>query len=135
MPHTGTETILVVDDEVTIRSIAQRMLARYGYRVLLAHSGEAALHLVGLSELVIDLALIDIIMPEMNGIELAERIGHVRPNLPILFFSAYSDREELRPILARKLPYISKPFTSVKLTKRIREMLDGSNADAASEQG
>src|SRR5947208_1006413 len=108
MPLPGTETILVVDDEVHIRSLAHMMLTRYGYHVLVADSAKAALDLLAWPDLHLDFALIDIIMPEMNGVELAERILQMRPHLPILFFSAYSEREELRPVHARKLPYISK---------------------------
>ena len=70
-------------------------------------------------------------MSEMNGVELALRIDRVRPGLPILFCSAYSEREELRPVHERKLPYISKPFTSIKLTSRIREVLDAPKVTAA----
>ena len=68
--------------------------------------------------------LVDIVMPEMNGVELAERVREIRPGLPVLFFSAYSDQDTLRPALSRGLPYLSKPFTSLRLTKKIRELLD-----------
>jgi DNA-binding response OmpR family regulator len=125
-PLPGTETILVVDDEHAILSIATLMLQRHGYNVITSPSGKETLHLFAVfPDLHVDLMLIDIIMPEMNGVELASRLSEIRPKAPVLFFSAYSERDELRPILARKLPYISKPFTSVKLTHRIREILDG----------
>jgi len=132
-PLPGTETILVVDDEHTVLSVANAMLQRYGYYVIASPSAEETLHLFEVfPDIRVDLALIDIVMPAMNGIELAARLAEIRPTLPVLFFSAYSDREELRPILARKIPYISKPFTSLKLTKRIREILDKPQADTTS---
>ena len=124
-PLPGTETILVVDDEIVVLSLTSAMLRRYGYEVLTAASGTEALHLFDVwPDLEIDLLLVDILMPDMNGVQLAEHIQLRRPALPVLFFSAYSDRAELRPLHARKLPYISKPFTSIQLTKKIREVLD-----------
>jgi DNA-binding response OmpR family regulator len=75
--------------------------------------------------------MVDIIMPEINGLELANRIQAMRPALPVLYFSAYSDQETLRPVIARGIQYIAKPFTSIQLTKRIREVLDNSKGAAA----
>jgi two-component system, cell cycle sensor histidine kinase and response regulator CckA len=133
-PLPGTETILVVDDEHAILSIATLMLQRHGYNVITSPSGKETLHLFAVfPDLHVDLMLIDIIMPEMNGLELASRLSEIRPEAPVLFFSAYSERDELRPILTRKLPYISKPFTSVRLTHRIREILDGRAAAGGAE--
>src|SRR5262245_45869579 len=124
-PLPGTETILIVDDELAVLSLTAMMLRRYGYKVISAHSSKEALHLFEVwSDIEVDLLMVDIIMPDMNGLELAERIRALRPALPILYFSAYSDREMLRPVIARGIPYIAKPFTSVQLTKRIRELLD-----------
>jgi len=70
-------------------------------------------------------------MPGLNGVETVERIHQLRPGLPVLYFSAYSEQEELRPAFARGVPYIAKPFTSLQLTKRIREVLDAGRAEAA----
>jgi two-component system cell cycle sensor histidine kinase/response regulator CckA len=124
-PAPGTETILVVDDELAVLSLTSRMLDRYGYNVIAAHNAKEVLHLFEVwPEIEIDLLMVDILMPEMNGLELTARIREIRPEIPVLYFSAYSDQEPLRPVIARGIPYIAKPFTSLQLTRRIREMLD-----------
>jgi two-component system cell cycle sensor histidine kinase/response regulator CckA len=124
-PLPGAETILVVDDEIAVLSLTTMMLTRYGYTVLTAASGKEALHLFEVwPDLHVDLLLVDVIMPDMSGVEVAEAIRKLRPSLPVLYFSAYSDREPLRPVYARQLPYIAKPFTSLQLTRRVREVLD-----------
>jgi len=74
-------------------------------------------------------------MPIMNGIELTARIRGLRPSLPVIYFSAYSDQEPLRPVHSRKLPYIAKPFTSLQLTNWIREVLDNLKTNAAGGEG
>jgi two-component system cell cycle sensor histidine kinase/response regulator CckA len=133
-PLPGTETILVVDDEIAVLSLTTLMLERYGYEVLAAASAKEALHLFEVwPDIEIDLLLVDIVMPEMNGIELASRIQAIRPDLPILYFSAYSEQETLRPIIARTSPYIAKPFNSIQLTRSIRSILDKPSVAAASE--
>ena len=124
-PTSHSETILVVDDEELVLSLTNSMLSRFGYNVITANDGKAALRLFELwPDAEVDLALVDLVVPDMNGVQLAERILELRPALPILFFSAYSDQELLRPVFARGLPYIAKPFTSLQLNKRIREVLD-----------
>jgi two-component system cell cycle sensor histidine kinase/response regulator CckA len=133
-PLSGTETILIVDDELAVLGLTHLMLRRYGYALIPASSGKEALHLFEVwPDLKIDLLMVDIVMPDMNGLELAEKIKVLRPGLPVLFFSAYSDQEILRPIFARKIPYLAKPFTSLQLTKKIREVLDERRTIAASE--
>jgi len=133
-PLPGTETILVVDDEIAVLSLTTLMLERYGYEVLAAASAKEALHLFEVwPDIEIDLLLVDIVMPEMNGVELASRIRAIRPRLPILYFSAYSEQETLRPVIARTNPYIAKPFNSIQLTRSIRAILDAPNVAAASE--
>jgi two-component system OmpR family response regulator len=106
------------------------MLKRFGYRVITATSGKEALHLF--ESIQVDLALIDLVMPEMDGVDVVERIHDLRPGLPVLFFSAYSDDDSLRPMFARGVPFIAKPFTSLQLTQKIREVLDRPKADAES---
>jgi CheY-like chemotaxis protein len=125
LPLQGTETILIVDDEVAVLSLVATMLRRQGYSVITATSAHEALHLFEVwPDLDVDVLLVDVIMPGMNGIELTTHLWDMRPSLRVLYFSAYSDREPLRPLFARKLPYIAKPFTSVGLTTKIREVLD-----------
>ena len=131
-PLPGTETILIVDDEIAVLSLTTLMLERYGYEVLAAASAKEALHLFEVwPDIEVDLLLVDIVMPEMNGVELASRIRAIRPDLPILYFSAYSDQETLRPVIARTNPYIAKPFNSIQLTRSIRSILDGPSVSVA----
>jgi CheY-like chemotaxis protein len=126
MPQEGSETVLVIDDEIAILSLTQSMLARYGYTAITAQSGHEALHLFDVwPDLEVDLAIVDLVMPLMGGVELAEKLRERRPGLPVIYISAYSEEEVLRPLHARNLPFLAKPFTSLKLIGRIREMLDG----------
>ncbi len=132
-PLPGTETILIIDDETAVLSLTSRMLTRYGYETITATNAKETLHLFEVwPDLPVDLLMVDIVMPDVNGIELAEKIWELRPDLPVLFFSAYSNEEILRPVIARGVPYIAKPFTSIQLTKKIRDMLDAPKADTAS---
>ena len=125
MPQPGNETVLIVDDEIIILSLAQAMLTRYGYTVLTAQSGDEALHFFEtFSEQKVDIAVLDIVMPVMDGFELADRLRALRPTLPIIYSSAYSDRLELRPDKTRGIPFLPKPFTSVSLVRKLREVLD-----------
>ena len=130
----GTETVLVVDDENIGLSLAHAMLTRYGYSVLTANSGEDALRLFQQwPDLRIDIALIDIVMPVIDGFELTRRIRDLRPQLPIIYMSAYSENSDLRPEESRNIPYLPKPFTSLKLTAKIRQVLDTPRSEAAGQ--
>jgi CheY-like chemotaxis protein len=120
----GTETILLVDDEVTIRTVVPIMLTRYGYEVIVASSGEEALRLFEQPNFRVDLLLVDVAMPGMNGVELAEHVNGLHPALPVLYCSAYSSDEKLRPKIARGLRFLPKPFSSLQLTQAIRDALD-----------
>jgi CheY-like chemotaxis protein len=131
MSPTGrTETILVIDDDRMVLGLVDSMLTRYGYTVVTATSGEEALRLF--ENIQVDLALVDVVMPDMNGVGVVERIHELRPGLPILLFSGYSEEDSLRPMFARSAPFIAKPFTSLQLTRKIREVLDTPKADAES---
>jgi two-component system cell cycle sensor histidine kinase/response regulator CckA len=135
MPQTGNETILVVDDEIIILHLTKLMLERYGYIVLEAQSGAEALRFFEVSpEQHVDAAILDIVMPRMDGFELAERLRALRPVLPILYTSGYSERPELRPEKARDVPYLAKPFTSVTLMRKLREILGMPKLDHAAAQ-
>jgi CheY-like chemotaxis protein len=127
----GDEHILVVDDELACLELTQAMLKRYGYHVTTAQSGMAALRFVRDSPGVkVDLAIIDIVMHDMTGLEVAREIRQLLPNLPILFVSSYSQDPSLRPPATRDIPFLSKPFTSVALTKKIRNILPPKAATA-----
>src|SRR5207248_2113302 len=106
-------------------SLAESMLTRYGYSAITVSSGKEAIRLLETwPDLKIDLLLVDLVMPQMNGVEAVENIHKLRPGLPVLYCSAYSDQETLRPVIARRVPYIAKPFTSLALSRKIREVLD-----------
>jgi two-component system, cell cycle sensor histidine kinase and response regulator CckA len=127
----GDERILVVDDELACLELTQAMLSRYGYRVTTAQSGLQALQLLRDSpDSVVDLAIVDIVMRDMTGLEVAREIRQIFPKLPILFVSSYSQDPILRPPSTRDIPFLAKPFTSITLTRKIREMLGPRAASA-----
>ena len=112
----GSETVLVVDDETFMLSLAEAMLARNGYAVLTATTAQEVLHMFEIwPDLKIDVAVFDVVMPGMDGFELAERMRQIRPVLPILYMSAYPEKAELRPEKTRNIPFVPKPFSSLAL--------------------
>jgi two-component system, cell cycle sensor histidine kinase and response regulator CckA len=123
---TATETILLVEDETQVRNLTRAILSRQGYRILTAASPADALAIVEAATGNIDLMLTDIVMPQMNGLELAEKIRSVRPSLKVLFMSGYTDNAAVNQgILSRDMPFIQKPFTAAALHKKVREVLGG----------
>jgi CheY-like chemotaxis protein len=131
----GMETILVVDDERLVISLSHAMLTRYGYTVLTAISGTEATQLFEKWPTIeVDLLIVDMVMPDMSGSEVVKRIHESRPEIPVLFLSPYSAQEELRPSFAPGAPYVAKPFTSIQLVKRIREVLDAPKAGSATTE-
>jgi PAS domain S-box-containing protein len=121
----GTETILLAEDEDAVRSIASSALQRWGYRVLSATDGSAALDISRQHNGHIDLLLTDVVMPGMNGRELAEVLKRERPDMRILYASGYTDDAALlRDIRTDDLPFIQKPFTTTELVQRVRDALD-----------
>ncbi|MCU1273207.1 MAG: sensor hybrid histidine kinase [Bryobacterales bacterium] len=130
----GTESVLIVDDETFMLSLAELMLTRLGYTVLTATRGEEVLHMLDVwPDLKIDVAVVDVVMPLMDGFELAERMRKIRPRLPILYMSAYPEKAELRPEQTRNIPFVPKPFTSLKLAGKIREVLDSPQSRASTQ--
>jgi len=123
----GTETILLVEDDETLRLLARRILQSRGYTVLDARDGEEALAICRRPETRIDLVATDAVMPKMNGRVLAERLATVRPGLRVLFMSGYTDDDMLRRgIMDPRMAFLQKPFTPEALAKKVREVLDGS---------
>jgi two-component system cell cycle sensor histidine kinase/response regulator CckA len=121
----GHETILLVEDEQAVRSLTKRILESAGYTVLQASCGSEALALLDQHRGPIDLLLTDVVMPGMNGRELATRIAGVRLRMKVLYTSGYTDDAILRHgVLDDTSRFISKPYTPVELTRRVRDVLD-----------
>jgi two-component system, cell cycle sensor histidine kinase and response regulator CckA len=121
------ETVLVVDDEPTVLNLCRRMLEVGGYEVLTAGGGNEALRLLRSNAQRIDLALVDVIMPAMNGIELANLLRQARPGLRILLMSGFGPKEIAR-VAGDAQPYriIWKPFKTDSLLRMIENALAGS---------
>jgi CheY-like chemotaxis protein len=119
-PH--GRTILVVDDEELVLKVVSLMLARAGYEVLLAAGGRRALEVCRQRAGPIHLALVDLMMPEMDGVEVMERLGGICPNLRVLFMSGYNAGYFGDAVAPSRL--IRKPFTSAILLGRIEDELD-----------
>jgi two-component system cell cycle sensor histidine kinase/response regulator CckA len=122
---TGEETILLVEDEDSVRVVATGALERRGYRVLTAADGEAAIAISRAFPGRIDMLVSDVVMPGLNGRELAEQLELMRPGLRVLFVSGYTDDAVLRTgISMDERTFLQKPFTSLDLARRVRTVLD-----------
>jgi PAS domain S-box-containing protein len=122
----GTETVLVVEDEESNLKLCTRILASFGYRVLAANSPDQALELAEEYKDEIDLLLTDVVMPTMNGRELAERLCEAQPGLRCIFMSGYTaEVVSHRGVLEEGMNFIHKPFSRLDLDATIREVLDG----------
>ena len=119
----GTETILLVEDEDSVRKLACRVLRRLGYRVVDTGHGGDALQVVQTLEEPVHLLLTDIVMPGMSGRQLAERVASLRPGVRVLFVSGYA-REDLERHGLNGVPVLQKPFTVGELARAVREALD-----------
>ncbi|HVI09792.1 MAG TPA: ATP-binding protein [Candidatus Binatia bacterium] len=121
----GTETILLVEDETNLRYLARQFLEKQGYRVIEAADGAVAMQIAVAHEGIIHLLLTDVIMPGMNGRELAQRIFEIRPNIKVLYMSGYTENVIGRDgTLEQGVRLLSKPFTLHELKRRVREVLD-----------
>ncbi|MEP7304601.1 MAG: response regulator [Acidobacteriota bacterium] len=121
----GTETILVVDDDAGICRVVKQMLESAGYRVLTASSTRDALLLLDRQARPPDLLLTDMVMPEMTGPELAERVIAACPEIKVLYASGYTDDAIMdHGAIAKGVHFIGKPYTTTGLTHKVREVLD-----------
>ncbi|MEJ7849045.1 MAG: PAS domain S-box protein [Pyrinomonadaceae bacterium] len=129
----GSETILLVEDEEVVRNLSLKILQSSGFNVLQAENGLAALALFEKDKPEIDLLLTDVVMPQMGGRELAEKLREKIPDLRVLFTSGYTDDAVVRHgILDTGANFIQKPFTLDALLKKVRELLDSPREDARS---
>jgi two-component system cell cycle sensor histidine kinase/response regulator CckA len=124
-PSGGSETILLVEDEETVRSVAARVLSNQGYTVLTSSNGQDALALLDQVEGQIDLVLTDVVMPDMGGLELATRLQHQWPGLKVVYMSGYAEGDKLEPGMRDyQRSFLQKPFSAESLTVKVREVLD-----------
>ena len=124
--QTGAETVLLIDDEAMIIEVGRAMLQSLGYRVLTAASGERALHILGERGAEIDLVLLDLIMPGMDGVAVYDQIHRRYPNLPVVLSSGYALDDVAKDVLARGCrAFIQKPFSLAVLSGQLRAVLDG----------
>jgi two-component system cell cycle sensor histidine kinase/response regulator CckA len=123
----GSETILVVEDEDTVRGLICEFVGKYGYQVLEARHGGEALLICERHQGPIHLLLTDVIMPQMDGRELAERLTPLHPEMKVLYMSGYTDKAVIeKGILDKGLFFLMKPFKPLELAQKIREMLKSS---------
>ncbi|MFN8455295.1 MAG: ATP-binding protein [Anaerolineae bacterium] len=121
----GTETVLLVEDEPKVRDLANRLLQRQGYRVLIATNGVEALQLAQDYTGEIDLLLTDVVMPQMNGKALADQLKLMRPHVKVLFASGYTDKTLIpTEALGTDVAFIQKPFSVMELSQKVRNVLD-----------
>ena len=121
----GTETVLVAEDDASVRRLVDRILGSAGYRVVSAESAEQALALVEAHEGRLDLLLTDVVMPRIGGEELYGRIADLWPGVRVLYMSGYTDN----PVVRREAEapdgaYLAKPFPPEALLAKVRRVLD-----------
>ena len=121
----GSETVLLAEDDEALRALGARVLVALGYKVLVARTGSEALRIVADHQGPIDLIATDVVMPEMNGSQLVERVLEARPDIRVLFMSGYTDDEVMRRgVIDGQTAFLQKPFTPDLLAQKIREVLD-----------
>ena len=129
LPHQRTargETVMVVEDELALREVTKRMLTRHGYNVITASNGLEALKIASEHEGEIHLLLTDVVMPQMLGKEVAEKMAAIKPGIEVLFMSGYA-----RPVLASQgrldpnVTLIEKPFSGADLLEKAGQVLNG----------
>jgi two-component system, cell cycle sensor histidine kinase and response regulator CckA len=124
VPPVGSETVLLVDDEEGVRKLVCAVLQSHGYSVIEAGNGAAALLAYEKNAHKIDLVLTDVVMPQMDGFELGQRLAEKNSTLKILYMSGYRDNPIGRSDVPPSRPFLHKPFTPDVLLAKVREILD-----------
>jgi signal transduction histidine kinase/ActR/RegA family two-component response regulator len=132
----GTETVLLVEDQDDVRLVAQEILRRRGYHVILARNAGEALLTCERHPRTIHLLLTDVVMPQMSGRELAERLSAVRPEMRVLYMSGYTENAIVHHgILDSGIHYLQKPLVPDILARRVREVLDAPRRKGGPQRG
>jgi len=126
-PSRGNETVLLAEDDESVRAVIVKILTIEGYVVLMSENGAAALRDYGSPDVAIDLLISDLVMPGMNGYKLMQRMTATRPCLKVLFMSGYTEDAVLRRRTTQDGAFfLPKPFSKDALLRKVREVLDGS---------
>ena len=121
----GSEAVLIVEDEDSLRKLLRTVLKHRGYKILEAENGEDALRISNEHEGTIDLMITDVVMPKMGGKETAERLELLHPQMKVIYMSGYTDDAIVHHgVLAPGLNFLEKPFSPEKLAHKVREVLD-----------
>jgi len=127
----GTETILFVEDEQSVRELVRDYLTARGYEVLDAADGVEALEIASAHKGKIQLLITDVVMPKVSGRELATRLAATRSDLKVLYISGYTDDSVFRHgVLEGGMAFLQKPFNLKALATKIREILEGVPANS-----
>jgi two-component system, cell cycle sensor histidine kinase and response regulator CckA len=133
--QSGTETVLLVEDEDGVRTLVGQLLAKQGYHVIQTRHGGEALLACEKHDGTIHLLLTDVVLSQMSGRELAERLARLRPAMKVLFMSGYSEEAIVQHgVLNTGTAFLQKPFTAEALCAKVREVLDTPRAQAAGNQ-
>ncbi|MEK7347612.1 MAG: ATP-binding protein [Candidatus Eisenbacteria bacterium] len=131
-PRDGSETVLVVEDEDLVRAVIRKSLELHGYKVIEARDGREGLDLLERDSTVVDLIVTDVMLPQMSGLELAQRAARLNRDLKVLYISGYTDKAIVHQgVLAAGAAYLQKPFVPDALARKVREVLDGARTEAA----
>ncbi|MBS1912778.1 MAG: PAS domain S-box protein [Bacteroidetes bacterium] len=126
----GSEVILLVEDEPAVREVTRSILESFGYSVVEAGDGGQALAVLQERGTAVDIVLTDVVMPGMSGRQLAEQLRAMRPELPVLFMSGYTNDAILRRgMIGNNEMFVHKPFTPIGLARKIRETLNSRRDD------
>lgn len=126
----GVETILLVEDDAALRDLISTALRKYGFTVLEASHGGEALLICEREKAPIHLMLTDVVMPQISGSALAERLTLLHPEMKVLFMSGYTENAIVHHgVLDSQVNFIAKPFRLLGLVQKVREVLDSSRQE------
>jgi PAS domain S-box-containing protein len=123
-PQPGCETLLLVEDDAAVRQVLRQVLETRGYRVLEAADGRQAIQLAEQHQGAIDLLLSDVVMPELSGRAVAERVTALNPGIKVLFSSGYTDGFTRLDMAHDSAAFLQKPYSTSQLTQKVRDVLD-----------